>query len=150
MYYIIVCSQISMSRIRSIFIMTVSIQLDLFGMSFYPVHGANFVPIQPTCSAYPYHVIFFLVIALTTFMCIVRASVTKGTTVCFVVTTLMASQKPLWRHSGLFALRNILTVYISNGATCAKLKDISKQCEVTTKARRQSAHMLHGSLIDAG
>ena len=66
------------------------------------------------------------VIALTTFNCIVSASVTKGQLVCFVVTV------HWWRHRIYFdvtearrALRNILTVHLNNGATRADLRGIT-------------------------
>ena len=35
-------------------------------------------------------------------------------------------------------LRNILTVYLNNGATRADLRGIPKHCEMTAKAGRQS------------
>ena len=79
------------------------------------------------------------VIALTTFKCIVSASVTKGALVCFVVTV------HWWRHRTHYdvtevyhALCNILTVHLNNGATCADLRGIPKHCEVAAKAGRQS------------
>ena len=79
------------------------------------------------------------VIALTTFTCIVSASVTKGALVCFVVTV------HWWRHGTHYdaietyrALRNILTVHLNNGATRADLRGITKHCEVTVKAGCQS------------
>ena len=74
-------------------------------------------------------------IALTTFNCIVSASVTKGALVCFVVTV------HWWRHRTHYdvteanrVLRNILTVHLNNGATRADLRGIPIHCEVTTKA----------------
>ena len=77
------------------------------------------------------------VTALTTFNCIVSASVTKGVLVCFVVTA------HWWRHRTHYdvtetyhALRNILTVHLNNGATRADLRGIPKHCEVTAKAGR--------------
>ena len=79
----------------------------------------------------------FLVIALTTFNCIVSASVTKGALACFVVTV------HWWRHRTHYdvtevyrALRNILTVHLNNGAICADLRGIPKHYEVTAKAGR--------------
>ena len=79
------------------------------------------------------------VIALTTFKCIVSASVTKSALVCFVVTV------HWWRHRTHYdvtkayrALRNILTVHLNNGATQADLRGIPKHCKVTAKAGRQS------------
>ena len=79
------------------------------------------------------------VIALTTFNCIVSASVTKGALFCFVVTV------HWWRHGTDYdvteayrALRNILTVHLNNGAPRADLREIPKHCEVTAKAGRQS------------
>ena len=79
------------------------------------------------------------VIALTTFKCIVSASVTKGAIVCLVVTV------HWWRHRTHYdvteiyhALRNILTVHLNNGATRADLRGIPKHCKVTAKAGRQS------------
>ena len=81
------------------------------------------------------------VIALTTFKCIVNASVTKGALVCFVVTV------HWWRHRTHYdvtkayrALRNILTVHLNNGATRADLRGIPKHCEVTAKAGHQSSY----------
>ena len=80
-----------------------------------------------------------LVIALTTFNCIVSASVTKGALICFVVTV------HWWRHGTHYdvteayhALLNILTVHLNNGATRADLRGIPKHWEVTAKAGRQS------------
>ena len=77
------------------------------------------------------------VIALTTFNCIVSASVTKGVLVCFVVTV------HWWRHRTHYdvteayrVLRNILTVDLNNGATRADLRGIPKHYEATTKAGR--------------
>ena len=74
------------------------------------------------------------VIALTTFNCIVSASVTKGALVCFVVTV------HWWRHRTHYdvteayrALRNIPTVHLNNGTTCTDLRGIPKHCEVTAK-----------------
>ena len=79
------------------------------------------------------------VIALTTFNCIVSASVTKGAFVCFVATV------HWWRHRTHYdvtkacrALRNIPTVHLNNGAPRADLRGIPKHCEVTAKAGRQS------------
>ena len=79
------------------------------------------------------------VIALTTFNCIVSASVTKGALVCFVVTV------HWWRHGPHYditeansALCNILTVHLNNGATRADLRGMPKHWEVTAKAGRQS------------
>ena len=79
----------------------------------------------------------FLVIALTTFNCIVSASVTKGALACFVVTV------HWWRHRTHYdvtevyrTLRNILTVHLNNGAICADLRGIPKHYEVTAKAGR--------------
>ena len=76
------------------------------------------------------------VIALTTFNCIVSASVTKGVLVCFVVTV------HWWRHRTHYdvtevyrVLRNILTVDLNNGATRADLRGIPKHYEATAKAR---------------
>ena len=76
------------------------------------------------------------VIALTTFNCIVSASVTKGVLVCFVVTV------HWWRHRTHYdvteayrVLRNILTVDLNNGATRADLRGIPKHYE-TAKAGR--------------
>ena len=79
------------------------------------------------------------VIALTTFNCIVSASVTKGALICFVVTV-------HWWHHGTHydvteayrVVRNILTVHLNNGAIRADLRGIPKHCEVTAKAGRQS------------
>ena len=48
----------------------------------YLVRNPKLTLIQPTWSAYP----GLLLIALTTFNCIVNGSVTKGALVCFVVT----------------------------------------------------------------
>ena len=83
-----------------------------------------------------------LVIALTTFNCIVSASVTKNALVCFVVTV------HWWRHrthydvtEAYHPLRNIPTVHLNNGATCADLRGIPKHCKVTAKAGRQSIYM---------
>ena len=77
------------------------------------------------------------VIALTTFNCIVSASVTKGVLVCFVVTV------HWWRHRTHYdvteayrVLRNILTVDLNNGATRADLRGIPKHYEATAKAGR--------------
>ena len=77
------------------------------------------------------------VIALTTFNCIVSASVTKGTLVCFVMIV------HWWRHITQYdvtdayrALRNILTVHLNNGATRADLRRIPKHYEMTAKAGR--------------
>ena len=77
------------------------------------------------------------VIALTTFNCIVNASVTKGALVCFVVPV------HWWRHRTHYdvteayrTLRNILTVHLNNGATRADLRGIPKHYEVTAKAGR--------------
>ena len=79
------------------------------------------------------------VIALTTFNCIVRASVTKVVLVCFVMTV------HWWRHGTHYdvteayrALCNILTIHLNNVATRADLRGIPKHCEVTAKAGRQS------------
>ena len=79
------------------------------------------------------------VIALTTFNCIVSASVTKGALVCFVVTV------HWWLHRTHYdvtvacrALHNIPTVHLNNGAPRADLRGIPKHCEVTAKAGRQS------------
>ena len=80
------------------------------------------------------------VIALTTFNCIVSASVTKGALVCFVETV------HWWRHRIYYdvteacrALRNILTVHSNNEATRADMRRIPKHCEVTAKTSgRQS------------
>ena len=76
------------------------------------------------------------VIALTTFNCVVSASVTKGALVCFVVPV------HWWRHRTHYdvteayrALRNILTVHSNNGATRADLRGISKHYEVTGESR---------------
>ena len=75
------------------------------------------------------------VIALTTFNCIVSASVTKGALVCFVVTV------HWWRHRTHYdvtvacrALRNIPTVHLNNRAPRADLRGIPKHGEVTAKA----------------
>ena len=75
------------------------------------------------------------IIALTTFKCIVSASVTKGALVCFVVPV------HWWRHRTHYdvtedyrALLNILTVHLNNGATRADLIGIPKHYEVTAKA----------------
>ena len=72
------------------------------------------------------------IIALTTFNCIVSASVTKGVLLCFVVTV------HWWRHRTHYnvteayrTLRDILTVHLNNGATRADLRGIPKHCEVT-------------------
>ena len=80
-----------------------------------------------------------LVIALTTFQCIISASITKGALVCFVVTV------HWWRHKTHYhvtevydALRIILTVHLNNGATRADLRGIPKHCEVKATAERQS------------
>ena len=77
------------------------------------------------------------VIALTTFNCIVSASVTKGVLVCFVVTV------HWWRHRTHYdvteayrVLRNILTIDLNNGATRADLRGIPKHYEATAKAGR--------------
>ena len=82
------------------------------------------------------------VIALTTFNCIVSAPVTKGALVCFVATV------HWWRHRNHYdvteayrALRNITTVHLNNGATCADLRGTLKHCEVTATAGRQSIYM---------
>ena len=81
------------------------------------------------------------VIALTTFNCIVSASVTKGALVCSVVTV------HWWRHRTHYDVteanrvrRNIPTVHLSNGTTRADLRRIPKHCEVTAKAGRQSIY----------
>ena len=77
------------------------------------------------------------VIALTTFNCIVSASVAKGGPVCFVVNV------HWWRHRTHYdvteacgALPSILTVHLNNGATRADLRGIPKHYEVTAKAVR--------------
>ena len=69
----------------------------------------------------------FSVIALTTFNCIVSASITKGALFCFVVTV------HWWRHrthydftEAYHALHNILTVHLNNGATRSDLRGIPK------------------------
>ena len=77
------------------------------------------------------------VIALTTFNCIVSASVTKGVLVCFVVTV------HWWHHRTHYdvteayrVLRNSLTVDLNNGATRTDLWGIPKHYEATAKAGR--------------
>ena len=77
------------------------------------------------------------VIALTTFNCIVSASVTKGVLVCFVVTV------HWWHHITHYdvteayrVLRNSLTVDLNNGATRTDLRGIPKHYEATAKAGR--------------
>ena len=79
------------------------------------------------------------VIALTTFNCIVSASVTKDALVCFVVTV------HWWRHITHYdvteacrALRNIPAVHLNNGARRADWRGIPKHCEVMAKTVRQS------------
>ena len=90
----------------------------------------------------PSETALFSVIVLTTFKCIVSASVTKCAFVCFVVTV------HWWRHRTYYdvieayrALCNILTVHFNNGATRADLRGIPKYCEVTAKTGHQSTRM---------
>ena len=107
---------------------------DFCGISqLYPVHSANLTPIQPTWSAYPYHLVFvkktsdvalLSAIALTAFKCIASASITQGALVCFDLTV------HWWRHITHYdvtevyhALRNVLTVHLNNGATRADLRN---------------------------
>ena len=77
------------------------------------------------------------VIALTTFNCIVSASVTKGALVCFVVPVHWCRHRTHYDITEAYrALRNILTVHLNNGATPADLRGIPKHYEVTAKAGR--------------
>ena len=79
------------------------------------------------------------VIALTTFNCIVSASVTKGALFCFVVTVHWWRHKPHYDVTeACHALRNIPTVHLNDGAPRADLRGIPKHCEVMAKAGRQS------------
>ena len=110
------------------------------GLIIYPVLCPKLTLLPPTWSAYqnPSDTALLSVISLTTFNCIVSASITKGALVCFVVTV------HWWRHKTHYdvteayrALRYIPTVHLNNGATCADLRGIPKHCEVTGKAGRQ-------------
>ena len=69
------------------------------------------------------------VIALTTFNCIVSASVTKGALICFLSCLCIDDVTEAYR-----ALRNILTDHLNNGATRADLRGIPKHYEVKAKA----------------
>ena len=81
----------------------------------------------------------FSVIALTTFKCIVRAMVTKGALVRFVVTVHWRRHRSQYGVTEVYrALRNIKTVHLNNVANRADLGGISKHCEMTAKAGRQS------------
>ena len=81
----------------------------------------------------------FSVIALTTFKCIVRASVTKGALICFVVTVHWWCHRNHYDITGAYrALPNILIVHLNNGATRTDLRGIPKHCEMTAKAGPQS------------
>ena len=79
------------------------------------------------------------VIALSTFIYIVSASVTKGALVCFVVPVHWWRQRTHYDVTKAYrSLRNILTVHLNNGATRADLRGVPKYYEVTANAGRKS------------